>query len=128
MFERSTSQMGFGDRVMMATGAGWCFLIAAIGIGGALSFVAVVLGEPRPFDWLLAANTVLCFVLLGGAALLVKVGLWMADDILAFKRRFSAPVRYVLTVVMILALAVVAIPLLPLVFGAALLGNAKEPD
>ena len=102
MFERSTSQR--------------------------LTFVADLLADPRPFDSLRAANTVLCCVFLGAAAVLVKVGLWMANDILAFRRRFTAPVRYLLTVVMIVVLALVAIPLLPVMFGAALLGNAKVPD
>jgi len=120
--------VGFGGQVMMGGAAGWCFLLAAIGVAGTLTFVADVISEPRPFDWLLVANTILVLCFLGGAAVFVKLGLWLADDIFRFTRRFTAPLRYVLTILMILLLATVAIPLLPLLFGVALLGNAKEPD
>jgi hypothetical protein len=67
-------------------------------------------------------------VMMGGAAAFVMLGLWLANDVFPGRRRAPAPLRYALTILMILVLATVAIPLLPLMFGAALLGNVKEPD
>jgi hypothetical protein len=110
MFERSRDSTSCGWQVFKATGAGLCFLVAALGVAGVLRGVVDALEEPRPLDWALVGTAIICLVILGSGAAFVMFGLRLAGD---FIPPFaSRPLRYGVMALIILVLTAMAIPLI----------------
>jgi hypothetical protein len=126
LVERSTGTK-WDWQLYLATGAGLCFLVAAVGVEGAREGVIETLSEPRPLDWPLVGTVVLILVILGAAAGFVVVGLRVAGDFLPPRQFASRELRYAVTAVMVPVLAAMALPLLAVTLLAAAIVATAGP-
>lgn len=111
MWDASRGSTSCGWQVFNATGAGLCFLVAALGVAGVLTGIAEFREEPRPTDPPLIGTALICLVVLGGAVAFAVLGLRLAGDFVP--PLASRPLRYAATALMIPVLGALAIPLLP---------------
>lgn len=104
---------GCGSRFFSAIGAGLCFLVVTICCAGIGKFVLDLVEAPPPWDWLLLAQFAVMVGIFGGGVAFLHMGLSMIEDLLPRERPAARPLRHLVVLAIVLALALLAIPMFP---------------
>ena len=112
---------------MTVTSAGLCFLIVTICFAGVGVFFVGLASSPPTWDWLFVAQLSVVLGIFGGGVAFLHLGLSMIEDLLPKERPVARPLRYLVVVALVLALAVAAIPLLPVTISAMLILRILGP-
>lgn len=112
---------------MTATSAGVCFLVVAICLAGIGVFFLDLASSPPTWDWLFVAQLSVVLGIFGGGVAFLYLGLSLIEDMLPKERPMARPLRYLVVLALVLALAVAAIPLLPVAIGAMIILRMLGP-